>query len=81
MLKDYVNFGCMDFIHWEKPFQSVYIEFVRRQSGEILDLGEFEALRQWLLSGPDCFPVPISPQTSHKVTREFYKALLKERKG
>jgi hypothetical protein len=71
----------MEFMHWEKPMQSVYIEFVRRQAAQILDLGEFEALRRWLLSSPDCFPIPVDPEYSHKVTRDFYKKLRFEQKN
>lgn len=80
-MKRYVNFGNMEFMHWEKPMQSVYLEFVRQQAAQILDLGEFEALRRWLLSAPDCFPVPIQPETSHKVCRDFYKKLRFEQKN
>ena len=65
----------------DKPIQSVYLEFVRRNPGAILDHGEFEALRRWLYSRPDCFPVAITPETSHKVTRDFYKILRKEQKN
>ena len=77
---------CIDFATlsvWErnKPFQSVFYEFIRRCGREVLDLGEFEALRRWLLSSPDCFPVPITPETSHRVTRDFFKALRKEQKA
>jgi hypothetical protein len=70
----------MEFMHWDKPLQSVYIEFVRRQAAQILDLGEFEAFRQWLLSGPDCFTVPVEPNTVHLVARQFFKALRAEKK-
>ena len=80
-MKQYINFGLLEVMHWDKPFQSVYIEFVKRNGAEILDCGEFEALRRWLYSNPDCFPVPITPETSHKVTREFYKNLRKEQKN
>ena len=79
-MKDYVNFGNMAFMHWEKPMQSVYLEFVRRQAAQILDLGEFEALRRWLLSNPDCFPVPITQETSLKICRDFFKRLRLEQK-
>ena len=80
-MKQYINMGLLEVMHWDKPFQSVYIEFVKRNGAEILDCGEFEALRRWLYSNPDCFPVPITPETSHKVTREFYKNLRKEQKN
>lgn len=80
-MRSYINFGNLDNCHWDKPFQSIWIEFVRKNAAEILDLGEFEALRQWILSRPNCFSVPITPETSHKVTREFYKNLRKEQKN
>jgi hypothetical protein len=77
---DYINFGNMDFMRWDKPLQSIYIEFIRKNAAEILDYGEFEALRRWILSMPDCFPLPVTPENSHKATREFYKNLKKEQK-
>jgi hypothetical protein len=80
-MKSYINFGNLDYCHWDKPFQSIWIEFIRKNAAEILDLGEFEALRQWILSGPECFPVPVTPQDSHRITREFYKNLRKEQKS
>ena len=66
--------------HKGKPYQSVYLEFVNRCGAEILRLGEFEALRRWLLSSPDCLPIQISPETSHRLAREFLKELRQEKK-
>lgn len=80
-MKRHVRFDLIGVKDRDKPFQSVYIEFVKRNGAEILECGEFEALRRWLYSRPDCFPVPIIPETSHKVTREFYKNLRKEQKN
>jgi hypothetical protein len=74
------NFDDLDFADWEKPNQTVYIEFVRCNAAQILNLGEFEALRRWILSRPDCYIVPVTPETSHLRAREFYKNLKKEQK-
>lgn len=63
-----------------KPLQSVYIEFVRQSAPMILDRGEFEALRRWLLSKPQCIALEITPEDSHRVTRNFYKKLKREGK-
>ena len=38
-------------------------------------------IRCRILSGPECFPVPVTPATSHKVTQEFFKNLRKEQKS
>lgn len=80
---NYVNFNFddLDFADWEKPHQTVYIEFVRKNSAAILELGEFEALRRWLLTKPSCLILPITPEKSHRMTREFYRNLRKEQKG
>ena len=77
-MKSRIDFGAFAVWDRDKPFQSVFYEFIRRCGREVLDLGEFEALRRWLLNSPDCFPVPITPETSHRVTRDFFKALRKE---
>lgn len=75
------NFDNVDFVDWDQPFVTVYIEFVRKNAQAILDLGEFEALRRWLLSKPECcIMVGINPKTSLKLTRDFYVALGKEKK-
>jgi hypothetical protein len=71
----------LDYYSAAKPLQSVYLEFVRKNIGEILDYGEFEALRRWLLKIPVVMPVPVTPQESHRVAREFFKALRKEQKA
>lgn len=65
----------------EKPLLSVYIEFIRIHGRDVLYLGEFEALRRFLLSGPECIRIPITGESSHRVTREFFKALRKEQKS
>ena len=70
----------LEFYSAAKPLESVYLEFVRKNCSEILDLGEFEALLRWILSTPVVMPVPVSPEESHRVKREFFKSLRKEQK-
>jgi superfamily II DNA or RNA helicase len=65
-----------EFWREDKPMQSFYLEFIRSRTQEILDLGEFEALRRYLRSNME-----VSPQESHRITREFYKELRKEQKS
>ena len=79
-MRDYVNWERMKHWHASKPMLSVYLEFCCRERQEILDLGEFEAMRRWLLSRPKCFSVPITQETSLKVTRDFFKNLRHEQK-
>ena len=79
--ENYIIPDNLDFYSETKPLQSVYLEFVRKNCSEILDLGEFEALRRWLLSHQVTMPLPLRPADSHRITREFYKALRKEQKG
>ena len=74
------NFNDLDNADYYQPHQTVYIEFVRRNASAILEFGEFEALRRWILSRPDCYIVPVTPETSHLRAREFYKNLKKEQK-
>ena len=84
MFTDFTRFIIaenLEYFSQEKPLQSVWLEFVRRNIGEILNLGEFEALRRWLLSGPVVMPMPVSSEDSHRITRDFYKALRKEQKA
>jgi hypothetical protein len=71
----------LDYYSAAKPLESVYLEFVRKNIGEILDLGEFEALRRWLCGTKVCMPIAVTGNDSHRITREFYKALRKEQKG
>jgi hypothetical protein len=80
-MEKYINLADLDYCKAEKPFLSVWLEFVRKNAAEILDFGEFEALRRWLLSSPACVMVPITPQSSHKVTREFLRSLKVENKN
>lgn len=80
---DFVSYIIEDNLEYysaAKPIQSVWLEFLRKNPGEILDHGEFEALRRWILSTPVVMPVPVSPEESHRVTREFFKSLRKEQK-
>lgn len=82
IMQEFIKMADLDFCRWDKPFQTVYIEFVRKNPGEILEFGEFEALRRWLLSRPRCIDLQgIIPQTSHKAARDFYKGLRKEQKA
>lgn len=71
----------LDYYHCNKPLQSVYLHFVRQSPDAILEHGEFEALRRWLLSVPGVMPFPVRPEESHRITREFYKALRQEQKN
>lgn len=80
-METHIKLDCVSAAHRGKPIQSIYLEFCRTQAAQILELGEFEALRRWILSSPECFPVPVTPETSHKVTRDFYKKLRKEQKA
>lgn len=70
----------LDFADWNKPATSVYIEFVRKNGNAILELGMFEALRRWLLSKPHCCLLPITPEKSHRLTREFIQRMNEEQK-
>lgn len=80
MLSDHIKLAPMKYARWDRPFLSVWVEFVCSQPAQILKLGEFEAFRRWILSDPECFTVPIEPETSHKVARDFFKALRNENK-
>jgi hypothetical protein len=40
----------------------------------------FEALRRWLLSKPNCCLLPITPEKSHRLTREFIQRMNEEQK-
>ena len=80
-METHIKLDCVSAAHRGKPVQSIYLEFCRTQAAQILELGEFEALRRWILSSPECFSVPVTPETSHKVTRDFYKKLRKEQKA
>lgn len=77
---DYINHNNMRCFHWEHPIESVYLEFCYRRAAAILELGEFEAFRRWILSDPDCFKVPAEPETAHLVARRFFKALRAEKR-
>ena len=76
-----VDLSNLDHCRGDRPMQSVFIEFVKKNPSEILNLGEFEALRRWILSGPECLRIRVRPVDSHRAAREFYKALRKEQKG
>ena len=65
----------LDHYREDKPLQSVWLDFLRKNTEEVLDLGEFEALRRWLLRCPKVFPLKIKPAESHRVAREFFKNL------
>ena len=71
----------LDNYNEDKPLQSIYLEFMRKNVAEILARGEFEALRRWICSTNVVMPVPVRPAESHRITREFYKALKREQKG
>lgn len=79
--ENYIIPDNLDFYRADKPLQSVYLEFVRKNCSEILDFGEFEALRRWMCGTKVCMPVAVAPQESHRITREFFKALRKEQKA
>lgn len=80
-MKNNITFDSLPVSDTGKPFTSVYLEFVRTSAAEILQFGEFEALRRWLLSRPECLGgFTVTPETSHKKTREFFKGMRKERK-
>lgn len=70
----------LDHYREDKPLQSVWLEFIRKNTAEVLDLGEFEALRRWLLGCPQALPVKVNPGESHRVARDFFKSLRKEQK-
>lgn len=76
---DYIFFEFIEFVNWDKPHTTVWLEFLRQCPYDYMELGEFEACRRWLLSNPECMPVPITPENSHKITREFLKNVKKER--
>ena len=78
--RDYIMLEYIEYINYDKPHLSVWLEFTRQAPYEYMELGEFEALRQWLLSRPECMPVPVTANTSHKVAREFLKEVKKEKK-
>lgn len=71
----------LDHYREDKPLQSVWLDFLRKNTAEVLDLGEFEALRRWLLTVPQVMPVKVNPVQSHRVAREFFKNLRKEQKN
>lgn len=75
-----INIDNLDFSRHDKPYQSAWLDFVRKHPAEILNLGEFEALRRWILGKPKCVIVQVVPETSHRVARDFFKALRKEQK-
>lgn len=79
--QDFILAENLEFYRADKPIQSVYLDFVRRNCDAILDCGEFEALRRWLLSGPVVMPFPVRPEESHRIAREFYKSLRQEQKN
>lgn len=79
-MKEYIDHNALPLFCPEKPLQSVYIDFIRSHGRDVLYLGEFEALRRFLLSGPDCIRIPITGESSHRITREFFKQLRKEQK-
>jgi hypothetical protein len=80
-LLDCINLAPMKYARWDRPFLSAWVEFVQQKAPEILRLGEFEAFRRWILSDPECFSVPVEPETSHKVARDFFKKLRNEQKS
>lgn len=79
--KNYIIPDNLEYYSADKPLQSVWLEFQRKNPGEILDYGEFQALRRWLECIPVCMPVPVTAESSVRITREFFKALRKEQKG
>ena len=79
-MHEHIVFGCLSIWHKGKPYQSVYLEFVKRCDAAILKWGEFEALRRWLLSSPDCLPIQITGETSHRCAHRFLKELRREKK-
>ena len=73
------NLDILEVYDWDKPVTSVYIEFFKQNGKEILELGQFEALRRWLLTKPDCILLPITEEKSVGMTRHFFKCLLYEK--
>jgi hypothetical protein len=80
-MKKNITFAPLPVSDTGKPFTSVYLEFVRTSGAEILQFGEFEALRRWILTSPECLGgFTVTPETSHRAAREFFKGVRKERK-
>ena len=59
--EDFIIPEKLEYYRADKPLQSVYLEFVRKNCDAILDCGEFEALRQWLCGLKICMPMPVKP--------------------
>lgn len=77
--KDLFEVSNLEYYREGRTLQSVYIEFVRKNAYAILEFNEFEALRRWLLNC-EHLRVEIDPANSHRLTRDFYKALRQEQK-
>ena len=79
--ENYIILDNLEYYSADKPLQSVWLEFQRKNPSEILDYGEFQALRRGLECIPVCMPIPVTAESSVRITRDFFKALRKEQKA